>query len=171
MDLQHWKREEERMLKEARLGQEAAQLVAEKERAKCRAALETAEASKRIAELEVERRVKAEMKASQDVEEMKRVLSRLSHNDVRYRKYTIEEIEVATDFFSQSYKIGEGGYGPVFKCYLDHTPAAVKVLRPDATHGRSQFQQEVGKTEGLIIKFNNLAMMNELIYNFILYAG
>ncbi|KAL0312253.1 UNVERIFIED_CONTAM: U-box domain-containing protein 34 [Sesamum radiatum] len=27
--------------------------------------------------------------------------------------------------------------------YLDHTPVAVKVLRPDATHGRSQFQQEV----------------------------
>lgn len=149
VELQHWKLEEERMLEEARLAQEAAESVAEKERAKCIAALETAEASRRIAELEAERRVKAETKANQDVEEMKKVLERLSHkSNVRFRKYTIEEIEVATDFFAKSYKIGEGGYGPVFKCYLDHTPVAVKVLRPDAAHGRSQFQQEVRKRRG-----------------------
>ncbi|XP_057549526.1 U-box domain-containing protein 34-like [Amaranthus tricolor] len=60
-----------------------------------------------------------------------------------YRKYSIEEIETATDRFSKSLKIGEGGYGPVFKCYLDHTRVAVKVLRPDAAQGRTQFQQEV----------------------------
>ncbi|KAK4773486.1 hypothetical protein SAY87_028505 [Trapa incisa] len=136
MELQNCKHEEERKVEEARLAQEAAESVAEKERAKCRAALETAEASKKIAQLEAERRVKAEIKASQ-------VVDRLNLDDIRYRKYTIEEIEVGTDFFSQSYKIGEGGYGPVFKCYLDHTLVAVKVLRPDATHGRSQFQQEV----------------------------
>ncbi|KAF3965913.1 hypothetical protein CMV_009943 [Castanea mollissima] len=54
----------------------------------------------------------------------------------------IEEIEKATNFFAESQKIGEGGYGPVYRCYLDHTPVAVKVLRPNAAHGRSQFQQE-----------------------------
>ncbi|XP_031384517.1 U-box domain-containing protein 52-like [Punica granatum] len=141
MELQHWKLEEERILEESRLAQEAAESIAEKERAKCRAAIETAEASRRIAELEAERRVKAEMKAMRDVEEMKKMLERL--NDMRYRKYRIEEIEVATDFFAESYKIGEGGYGPVYKCNLDHTPVAVKVLRPGAAHGRTQFQQEV----------------------------
>ncbi|XP_042033338.1 U-box domain-containing protein 35-like [Salvia splendens] len=62
---------------------------------------------------------------------------------LRYRKYSIEEIELATDCFHESRKIGEGGYGPVYKCSLDHTPVAVKVLRPDAAKGRSQFQQEV----------------------------
>ncbi|KAL1532197.1 U-box domain-containing protein 34-like [Salvia divinorum] len=62
---------------------------------------------------------------------------------LRYRKYSIEEIELATDCFHESRKIGEGGYGPVYKCSLDHTPVAVKVLRPDAAQGRSQFQQEV----------------------------
>ncbi|KAG6389713.1 hypothetical protein SASPL_151186 [Salvia splendens] len=61
---------------------------------------------------------------------------------LRYRKYSIEEIELATDCFHESRKIGEGGYGPVYKCSLDHTPVAVKVLRPDAAQGRSQFQQE-----------------------------
>lgn len=61
----------------------------------------------------------------------------------RYRKYSIEEIEVATEIFDKSHKIGEGGYGPVFRCSLDHTTVAVKVLRPDANQGKSQFHQEV----------------------------
>lgn len=67
----------------------------------------------------------------------------LAQGDARYRKYTIDEIETATENFSGSRKIGEGGYGPVYKCNLDHTPVAIKVLRPDASQGRSQFQQEV----------------------------
>lgn len=66
-----------------------------------------------------------------------------SQYDTRYRKYSIEEIEEATEYFSATRRIGEGGYGPVYKCHLDHTPVAVKVLRPDAAQGRSQFQQEV----------------------------
>lgn len=40
-------------------------------------------------------------------------------------------------------KVGEGGYGPVYKGTLDHTPVAIKVLRPDAAQGKKQFQQEV----------------------------
>lgn len=63
--------------------------------------------------------------------------------DPRYRRYTIEEIEEATECFSAAHRIGEGGYGPVYKCYLDHTLVAVKVLSPDAAEGKSQFQQEV----------------------------
>jgi serine/threonine protein kinase len=62
---------------------------------------------------------------------------------VRYRRYTIEEIEIGTDHFNEARKVGEGGYGPVYKGHLDHTPVAIKVLRPDAAQGRSQFQQEV----------------------------
>ncbi|PIN02597.1 Serine/threonine protein kinase [Handroanthus impetiginosus] len=142
-ELQRWKMEEQRRLEEARLAEEAALALAEKEKAKSKAALEHAEAAHRIAELEAQKRINAEMKALKEAEEKTRVLSSLAQSDSRYRKYTIEEIEAATDYFSQSRKIGEGGYGPVYKCYLDHTPAAVKVLRPDATHGRSQFQQEV----------------------------
>lgn len=130
-------------MEEARLAEEAALAIAETEKAKSKAAIEAAEAQKRIAELEAEKRLHAEMKALRESEEKKKVLDALVKVDVRYRKYTIEEIEAATEFFSQSLKIGEGGYGPVFKCLLDHTPVAVKVLRPDASQGRSQFQQEV----------------------------
>jgi nucleoredoxin len=135
--------EEEKRLEEARLAEEAALAIAEKEKEKSKAAIEAAEAQKRIAELESQKRLQAEMKALKEAEEKRKVMDALVNVDVRYRKYTIEEIEAATEFFSKSLKIGEGGYGPVFKCLLDHTPVAVKVLRPDAAQGRSQFQREV----------------------------
>lgn len=142
-ELQRWKLEEQQRLEEARLAEEAAMAIAEKEKAKSRAAIEAAEAAQRIAELESQKRISAEMKALKEAEEKKKALDALAQSDVRYRKYSIEEIEAATEFFTDTRKIGEGGYGPVYKCYLDHTPVAIKVLRPDAAQGRSQFQQEV----------------------------
>lgn len=129
--------EEQQRLEEARLAKEAAL-------AKCKAAVERAEAAERMAELEMQKRKQAEKKALQESEEKRRLLDQLTHKDVRYRKYTIQELEAATNHFDKSLKIGEGGYGPVFKCYLDHTPVAVKILRPDAAQGKSQFHQEVG---------------------------
>ncbi|KAK9281671.1 hypothetical protein L1049_004575 [Liquidambar formosana] len=142
-ELHRWKLEEEQKLEDARLAEEAALALAEKEKAKCKAAIEAAEASQRIAEREAQKRMNAEKKALKESEEKRKALDALAHTDARYRKYSIEEIEIATDFFSESRKIGEGGYGPVYKCNLDHTSVAVKVLRPDAAQGRSQFQQEV----------------------------
>lgn len=135
--------EEEQRLEEARLAEEAALAIAEREKVKCRAAIEAAEAAQRIAELEAQKRISAEKKALKESEEKKKVMDSIAQSDIRYRKYSIEEIEVATEYFAESRKIGEGGYGPVYKCYLDHTPVAIKVLRPDAAQGRSQFQQEV----------------------------
>ncbi|CAA2980418.1 U-box domain-containing 52-like isoform X2 [Olea europaea subsp. europaea] len=142
-ELQRWKIEEQRRIEEAMLAEEAAVALAEKETAKSRAALEHAEASQRIAELESKKRINTEMKVLKESEEKGKALISMGQSNVRYRRYSIEEIETATEYFSKSRKIGEGGYGPVYKCHLDHTPVAVKVLRPDATHGRSQFQQEV----------------------------
>ncbi|GMI83855.1 hypothetical protein like AT2G24370 [Hibiscus trionum] len=142
-ELQLWKMEEERRLEEARLAEEAALAIAEQEKAKSKAAIEAAEAARRIAEIESQKRVNAEMKALKEQAEKKKALDALASTDFRYRKYTIEEVEAATEFFSEALKIGEGGYGPVFKARLDHTPVAIKVLRPGAAQGRSQFQKEV----------------------------
>lgn len=128
---------------QARLAEEAALALVEMEKAKCRAAIEAAEKAQKIAEKETQRRKYAEQRAKREAEEKKRALNVLSNSDERYRKYTIEEIEEATNNFSGSRKIGEGGYGPVYKGKLDHTPAAIKVLRPDAAQGKKQFQQEV----------------------------
>ncbi|XWS52331.1 hypothetical protein CRYUN_Cryun11dG0058600 [Craigia yunnanensis] len=141
-ELHSWKLQEEQKIEEARLAEEAAMSLAEKEKAKRKAAIEAAQAAQRIAELEARKRMNVEMKASKEADKRKMAMSSLGH-DLMYRKYTIEEIETATDFFSSSRKIGEGGYGPVYMCNLDHTPVAIKVLRPDAAQGQSQFQQEV----------------------------
>lgn len=119
------------------------------EKEKCKVAIEKAEAAQKIAELEAQKRIHAEMKAKKESDEKKKVLDKLAQNDVRYRRYSIEDIEAATEYFAESRKIGEGGYGPVYKCSLDHTLVAIKVLRPDAAQGRSQFQQEVENSRTL----------------------
>ncbi|KAL0330681.1 UNVERIFIED_CONTAM: U-box domain-containing protein 52 [Sesamum angustifolium] len=142
-ELQKLKLDEKNRLEQARLAEEAALALVEIEKAKCRAAIEAAEKAQKIAEKEMQRRKQAEQKAKREAQEKYRALDVLSNNDIRYRKYTIDEIQAATDKFSRSMKIGEGGYGPVFKGKLDHTPVAIKVLRPDAAQGRKQFQQEV----------------------------
>jgi hypothetical protein len=135
--------EEEKKVVEVRMSQEAALAMAEREKARAKAALEAAEEAKRKAEQEAQRRREAEMKARKEAEERDRVLTALAQKDNRYRKYTMQEIEVATEKFSPSKKLGEGGYGPVFKGHLDHTPVAIKLLNPEASQGRKQFQQEV----------------------------
>jgi hypothetical protein len=142
-ELERHKIEEQQKMYEARTHEAAAMHMIEEERAKAKAAFEAAEKSNRLAELEAKKRLSAEMLALKEAEEKKKIILESSHNDLRYRKYTIDEIELATDNFNINRKIGEGGYGPVFKGYLDHTLVAIKVLRPDAAQGRSQFQQEV----------------------------
>ena len=107
------------------------------ERAKVKTAMEAAEAANRLAEAEAKRRLNAEMKVLKESD------SSSGQSIVRYRKYTVHEIEEGTDNFAESRKVGEGGYGPVFRGHLDHTSVAVKVLRPDAAQGRSQFHKEV----------------------------
>ncbi|XP_021763738.1 U-box domain-containing protein 52-like isoform X2 [Chenopodium quinoa] len=142
-ELNDWKMEEIRKFEQTRSSKESAHAVVEMEKAKCRAAIEAAEAAQRLAEKEAQKRKLAEYKAKQEADEKNRALNALAHNDVRYRKYTIDEIEIATENFSPQNKVGEGGYGPVYQGRLDHTPVAIKVLRPDAAQGRKQFQQEV----------------------------
>lgn len=142
-ELSEWKLEEARKFEQARLAEEAAVAIAEMEKAKCKAAIEAAQAAQKLAEMEAQKRRLAELKAKREAEEKDRALTALAHQDVRYRKYSIDEIEAATEKFSPKLKIGEGGYGPVYKGKLDHTPVAIKVLRPDAAQGRKQFQQEV----------------------------
>lgn len=117
------------------------------EKAKCKAAIEAAEIAQRMAEKEALRRKQAETMARREAEEKNRALNALSKNEFRYRRYTIEEIEVGTEKFAESMKIGEGGYGPVYKGFLDHTPVAIKILRPDISQGLVQFQQEVTKNK------------------------
>ncbi|CAN6700676.1 unnamed protein product [Malus baccata var. baccata] len=141
-EINQWKMEDEQRLEAARHAEEVALALVEKEKAKYKAAIEAAEAAQRIFELEAQKRKVAKMKALKESEEKNKALQAMSYN-LRYRKYTIQEIEKATNDFSQDRNIGEGGYGPVYRGELDHTPVAIKILHPDAAQGQSQFKQEV----------------------------
>ncbi|KAJ7951564.1 Protein kinase domain [Quillaja saponaria] len=143
MQLQQWKETEEHSLEEAMLAEEAALNLAKVEREKTTAARETAQMAERLAEMEIQKRKLAETRAKREEEESTRTINKLAHSIAQYRSYRLEEIEVATDYFNDSLKIGEGGYGPVYRATLDNTAVAIKVLRPNLSHGPKQFQQEV----------------------------
>ncbi|KAI3455593.1 hypothetical protein Pfo_012256 [Paulownia fortunei] len=128
-----WKSEEGNKLEEAKHAQETALAIVEREKLMCKAAVEVAHKAQRIAELESEKRKHAEMKFKQESEEKQKAIDALAHSEIRYRRYTMDEIEVATNYFSGSEKIA----------ILDHTPVAIKVLRPDMSQGEKQFQREV----------------------------
>ncbi|KAL4583670.1 hypothetical protein LXL04_008252 [Taraxacum kok-saghyz] len=120
---------------------EAARAMLEIEKQKSKAAIEAAQKAQLLAELESHKRRKAELKAEHEASERKKLI--LTPPNIQYRKYTIEDIEIATHYFSNTLKIGEGGYGPVFRGNLDHIFVAIKVLRPDISQGEIQFQKEV----------------------------
>eukprot|EP00899_Mesostigma_viride_P027837 jgi/Mesvir1/8238/Mv12519-RA.1 len=58
-------------------------------------------------------------------------------------QFSYDAILQATDGFSSARKIGDGGFGPVFKGTLLHTPVAVKVLKAGSGQGVDHFDQEV----------------------------
>ncbi|PRQ23794.1 putative protein kinase RLK-Pelle-RLCK-IXb family [Rosa chinensis] len=60
-----------------------------------------------------------------------------------FNDFSFPEIEEATRHFDPSLKIGEGGYGSIFKGFLRHTEVAIKMLNDHSLQGPSEFQQEV----------------------------
>ncbi|GFP94220.1 U-box domain-containing protein 34 [Phtheirospermum japonicum] len=101
------------------------------------------ETAKQLLAKETYERQMAELKARSESLEKKRIVGALLSSDRRYRRYTRDDIETATGFFAEDNMIGEGGYGKVYKCSLDHTSVAVKVLRPDTSDGKEEFLKEV----------------------------
>ncbi|GIL84460.1 hypothetical protein Vretifemale_13075 [Volvox reticuliferus] len=61
------------------------------------------------------------------------------------RTYSYEELRQATGSFSPVNKLGEGGYGPVYRGWLDGIPVAVKVMDTSegCMQGRGEFEAEV----------------------------
>uniref|UniRef100_A0A0D9VJ79 RING-type E3 ubiquitin transferase n=1 Tax=Leersia perrieri TaxID=77586 RepID=A0A0D9VJ79_9ORYZ len=53
------------------------------------------------------------------------------------------ELEQATRSFAEELKIGEGGFGSVYKGTLRNTTVAIKLLHPHSMQGQSEFDQEI----------------------------
>lgn len=108
-------------------------------------AVKEVETAKALLAREFCQRQIAQVNALRTYLEKKKVIDELLlGTDQRYRKYTIEEIITATEGFSPEKVIGEGGYGKVYHCSLDSTPAAVKVVRLDSPEKKQEFLKEVG---------------------------
>jgi RIO-like serine/threonine protein kinase len=58
-------------------------------------------------------------------------------------EFSYEEIKEATNDFSDSKKIGEGGCGSVYKGFLRHTTVAIKKFNREGTTGEKEYNDEV----------------------------
>lgn len=141
--LSHECLEERRRVNAALERNETLRKIASEAKEKHLQALKEAEDAKHFLVKEAYDRKIAELNVLKESLEKQKIVDALLLNDGRYRRYTRDEIEVATDFFSEFYVIGEGGYGKVYKCSLDHTPVAVKVVSPDAVNKEDEFLKEV----------------------------
>ena len=106
-----------------------------------------------LSQAEVQEAVEKEFVTLQDrvMEETKdRTIAMKAYvNNLRPREsyqctlFSFSDLEKATNYFDPSLKIGEGGYGSIYRGILYHTEVAIKILHPDSMQGPREFQQEV----------------------------
>ncbi|KAE8728740.1 putative LRR receptor-like serine/threonine-protein kinase [Hibiscus syriacus] len=97
--------------------------------------------------------------------------------DVQIMSFTLKQIKVATNNFDSVNKIGEGGFGPVYKGQLaDGTVIAVKQLSSKSSQGNREFMNEIGmiscfqhpnlvKLYGCCTEGNQLLLVYEYLEN------
>ncbi|XWS35792.1 hypothetical protein CRYUN_Cryun20dG0026300 [Craigia yunnanensis] len=83
--------------------------------------------------------------ALKEAEELRKSRAETSgaHMPQFFTDFSFSEIEEATHNFDPTLKIGEGGYGSIYKGLLRHTTVAIKMLHSHSLQGPSEFQQEV----------------------------
>lgn len=83
--------------------------------------------------------------ALKEAEELRKKQGEASstHMPQFFSEFSFSELDEATRNFNPSLKIGEGGYGNIYKGILRHTQVAIKMLHSHSLQGPSEFQQEV----------------------------
>ncbi|KAJ6830411.1 putative LRR receptor-like serine/threonine-protein kinase isoform X1 [Iris pallida] len=91
--------------------------------------------------------------------------------------FSLKQIKAATNYFDPANKIGEGGFGPVYKGVLpDNSAIAVKQLSSKSNQGNREFVNEIGmisalqhpnlvKLFGFCIEENQLLLIYEYMEN------
>jgi predicted RNase H-like nuclease (RuvC/YqgF family) len=74
-------------------------------------------------------------------------------------EFSFAEIKEATDNFNPSLKIGEGGYGIVYKGFLRHNEVAIKVWDSNSRQGSMEFRHEVFRLERIFSSFLVLLLL------------
>ncbi|XP_048132676.1 U-box domain-containing protein 33-like [Rhodamnia argentea] len=60
-----------------------------------------------------------------------------------FSEFSMTEIKEAAQNFDPSLKIGEGGWGSVYKGFIRHTLVAIKIMKIPSMQGSQEFQREV----------------------------
>uniref|UniRef100_A0A2N9GID7 RING-type E3 ubiquitin transferase n=1 Tax=Fagus sylvatica TaxID=28930 RepID=A0A2N9GID7_FAGSY len=82
--------------------------------------------------------------ARKEAEELRRKLAEaFRHMPQFFSEFLFSEIEEATQGFDESLKIGQGGYGSIYKGLLRQTEVAIKRLQSQGSQGPLEFQMEV----------------------------
>ncbi|KAF8047494.1 hypothetical protein N665_3001s0009 [Sinapis alba] len=126
---------ESQKFEEANAARDMLRALSEMDKQQTQSQIQANEMAHRLAEMETQKRRLVEMQARFKEQDMA--------SNVSYRRYSIKDVEDATDGFSDAQKIGEGGYGPVYKAVLENTSVAIKILKSDVSQGLKQFQQEI----------------------------
>ncbi|KAH7851786.1 hypothetical protein Vadar_016469 [Vaccinium darrowii] len=135
--------EETRQVNAALQREEVYKKQAAKEKRKHLEAVKEIEKARNLLAKEISERQIAVFKAIKESMEKQKIMNALLSNDRRYKRYTREEIETATESFSETKVIGGGSYGKVYRCDLDKTPVAVKVLHAGASEMKKEFLREI----------------------------
>lgn len=143
--------EESRRVYAALKREETYRKVAAEEKEKHMEAMKEIEMARYLLTKEGYEREIAELNCLKESVEKQKIAHALFLSDRRYKRYTRDQIEEATDNFSVAKLVGEGAYGKVYKCKLDHTPVAIKVLRPGADK-KDEFLKEVSAF--LLLRFS-----------------
>ncbi|KAF8691530.1 hypothetical protein HU200_040677 [Digitaria exilis] len=135
--------EEARKVEHALEWEEALKKTVANEKAKQLEAINQVEHARRSFTREAYSRHKAEMTTNMVSKDRAQIVDAILSKSRTCRRYSKQDIELATDNFSEDRKIGEGGYGNVYRCTLDHTEVAVKVIQQDSIDKTDEFLKEV----------------------------
>ncbi|XP_078165887.1 U-box domain-containing protein 33-like [Carex rostrata] len=103
--------------------------------------LELSEAQKLIEQLMSERDY-----ARKQVEELRQLTEQQAPGSQAvgyFAGYSYSELQDATNNFHESLKLGEGGFGIVYKGILHNTNIAIKILKEGSSQGATEFHQEI----------------------------
>ena len=103
------------------------------------------------------------IRAAEELRQKREKADNSTQGVMNFTEFTFSELERATNNFDDSMKIGEGGYGSVYKGFLRHTMVAIKMLNSESMQGQTEFYQEVKP----VIQLN--LQSNELIRGFSLF--
>ncbi|KAJ0846372.1 putative protein kinase RLK-Pelle-CrRLK1L-1 family [Helianthus annuus] len=81
---------------------------------------------------------------------------------LRCRRFTLQEVKMATDEFNDNCSIGSGGFGKVYKGYMDNatTIVAIKRLNPSSSQGPHEFLTEIS----LLSKISHVHLVSMIGY-------